>query len=239
MPVIYKITNCISRKIYVGQAKDATKRWKAHVSCARRGLKTKLYCAMRGYGIENFKMEILEECQISEMNSKESFWIAKLDSLNSGYNMIADCVHGRIVSDETRKRMSDAQKGKKFSDEHRSAISAGGRGKKRSAESVEKSRLKLFGMKRTAEQIERLRIAAKKRNHAHLLQWARQCIGKPVSEKTRKAVSDAHRGKPKSQEQRAKMSAAAKNASPEVRAKRATAIRDAYARKKLLSQVSA
>jgi len=59
-------------------------------------------------------------------------------------------------------------------------------------------------------------------------------VGKVRSLEGKEAVSITHKGKPKSPAQRLKMSLAASNLSPEVRARRGEAIRAAFARKKLL-----
>ena len=48
---------------------------------------TLLYQAMREFGIENFSFEIVEECELAELNEKEKFYIYKYDTLANGYNM--------------------------------------------------------------------------------------------------------------------------------------------------------
>lgn len=48
---------------------------------------TQLYRAMREFGIENFSFEVLEECQLTELNDREKFYIHKYDTLINGYNM--------------------------------------------------------------------------------------------------------------------------------------------------------
>ena len=42
---------------------------------------------MDKYGVENFDFYILEECQPDELDIKEIYWIATLDTYNYGYNM--------------------------------------------------------------------------------------------------------------------------------------------------------
>lgn len=83
---IYVITNLITGLQYVGQSKDAYKRFKAH---SRAADNTILHQAIRVYGIENFVIEILES-QIEDFNDKEQYWIEKLHTLYpDGYNMTA------------------------------------------------------------------------------------------------------------------------------------------------------
>lgn len=64
------------------------KRWKEHCEdCKkRRSEKRPLYSAMRKYGIENFKMEKIEECDDNIVNEREVYWIEKLQTFRNGYN---------------------------------------------------------------------------------------------------------------------------------------------------------
>lgn len=69
---IYKITNNINNKCYIGQSRNVEKRWENH---KYRNLDYPLYRAFRKYGIQNFTFEIIEECSVDELNSKEAYWI--------------------------------------------------------------------------------------------------------------------------------------------------------------------
>lgn len=98
---IYKITNLINQKIYVGQSNNIERRFAQHKSPyeqARYNDKP-LYKAFEKYGIDNFKFEILEECSVDELNQKECEWIQKLHSLTyeHGYNVTTG---GFSVADE-------------------------------------------------------------------------------------------------------------------------------------------
>ena len=94
---IYKITNLVNGKMYIGQSIDIYKRWKEHNNIAFRTTSKSynypLYKAIRKYGIDNFKFEIIEECSIEKLNDKEIYYINKYNTCifnkNSfGYNMI-------------------------------------------------------------------------------------------------------------------------------------------------------
>lgn len=62
---IYKITNLINGKVYIGQTtQPIEKRFKSH--CYKDGC-TKLYNAMKKYGKSNFSIELLES---KELNSE-------------------------------------------------------------------------------------------------------------------------------------------------------------------------
>ena len=88
---IYKITNLINGKSYIGQSVNIQKRFNAHRSAAfnpnNKNYDFPLYKAIRKYGIENFKFEVLEECDRSELDNKETFYIAKYQTHGkNGYN---------------------------------------------------------------------------------------------------------------------------------------------------------
>lgn len=79
---IYKITNLVNGHCYIGQSRNIVKRWSEHKCSAIKAdspsYNYPLQRAIRKHGIDAFKFEILEECSISELNDKESFWIKTL-----------------------------------------------------------------------------------------------------------------------------------------------------------------
>lgn len=90
MGYIYKITNTINNKIYIGQtSKTIEERFKAHISKAKQHINRYLYDAMNHYGYENFIIEQIEQCNNDLLNEREMYWIKKYQSNNSqiGYNM--------------------------------------------------------------------------------------------------------------------------------------------------------
>ena len=82
---IYKITNKINNKAYVGQSNNIERRFKEHQTCGHRS-RIPLDVAIEKYGIENFVYEVLEECSIDDLNVKETYWIEKLQTNLTGYN---------------------------------------------------------------------------------------------------------------------------------------------------------
>ena len=64
------------------------KRWQEHCKDSKRRKMEKrpLYSAMRKYGIENFKIEEIEECSDVIVNEREIYWIEKLQTFKNGYN---------------------------------------------------------------------------------------------------------------------------------------------------------
>ena len=77
---IYKITNDINKKIYVGKTEHTNPelRWKEHLQDykRRKNEKRPLYYAMRKYGVEHFHFEVVEETYNTE--EREKYWIEKL-----------------------------------------------------------------------------------------------------------------------------------------------------------------
>lgn len=89
MAFIYKITNLINKKIYIGKTVySIEKRWKEHIYNANNGNKSHMPIAdaIILYGVNNFSIEPLEECSTFQASEREIYWINKLDSYNNGYN---------------------------------------------------------------------------------------------------------------------------------------------------------
>lgn len=88
---IYKIQNMINNKLYIGKTNNFKARKQAHfnINNLKKEPNKVLYIAMHKYGFENFKMEIIEECDDNIWEIREQYWIDKLNSLVPfGYNMI-------------------------------------------------------------------------------------------------------------------------------------------------------
>ena len=87
---IYVIRNTVNEKVYVGQTRQGINiRFSNHLSAARHGLDYVIGQAIRKHGEDKFYIELLEECDLSEINERETYWIKKLDAANykHGYNI--------------------------------------------------------------------------------------------------------------------------------------------------------
>ena len=84
---LYRITNLVNGKIYIGYTKRTLEvRWKKHVSAARE-CDHKIQRAIRKYGAKSFIIELLEECSTKdEALQREIQLISEYDSYNYGYN---------------------------------------------------------------------------------------------------------------------------------------------------------
>jgi len=86
---IYKITNSLNNKCYIGQTKrNPLLRWYEHKFYADKKVKYKsaLYNAIQKYGINCFSFEILEETENEILDEKEIYYINIFDSFHNGYN---------------------------------------------------------------------------------------------------------------------------------------------------------
>lgn len=93
--IVYKTTNILNGKIYIGQDKNNNPNY--------LGSGLLLKEAIEKYGKESFKKEILEECQNKEhLNEREIFWIKELKSLdkNIGYNIASGGQFGDVKHSE-------------------------------------------------------------------------------------------------------------------------------------------
>lgn len=141
---VYIITNMVNGKQYVGVTSQTIQaRFLEHKKSSRHpNRKRKLLRAMRKYGEENFKVELLEDnIPYEQITEKEQFYIAKYDTYNNGYNMtiggdgICGYAYGEywrekmqpvwdsIYTEERAKKISNALKGTHKSEQHRKKLS--------------------------------------------------------------------------------------------------------------------
>ncbi|QIW89883.1 homing endonuclease [Bacillus phage Izhevsk] len=135
--IIYKVTNLTNNKIYIGKTKNLSYRKYTHKCQAlTRDSNTYFHKAIRKYGWENFKWEVIDETETDEeLNEKESYWIEKYNSniQTVGYNMSnggegnaligeLNPMYGKSHSDETKRKMSEKMKGKTHSSEAKKKI---------------------------------------------------------------------------------------------------------------------
>lgn len=86
---IYKITNLLNNKVYIGQTiRTVQSRWRRHILDAKNNkLNTHFARAIRKYGEENFSVEIIDTANSAEeLTQKESNYIIKYNSIQDGYN---------------------------------------------------------------------------------------------------------------------------------------------------------
>lgn len=89
---IYKITNKINNKSYIGKSTNIEERWQYHKMRYndKKEWDKLLYKAFRKYGLENFSFEIIEEVDnLEKINEREKYWIEYYNTFNKekGYNL--------------------------------------------------------------------------------------------------------------------------------------------------------
>ena len=189
--VIYKITNTINGKVYVGQTWNVL--WRKTDHWRARG-KSVLASAFRKYGRNSFTFETLAENVPNqpELDGLECYWINNLNARNKdmGYNIRLGGSRG-LLTEETKAKLRLASVGRP------SAF----KGRKHTEETKNRMRLKRLGgpgtrngHKNTPETNARIRAAR---------------TGIRLSDEHKRKISISQLGKPKSQETRIKMSIAA------------------------------
>ena len=111
---IYRLTNKINGKMYHGQTiMDLDIRWGKYRRLDCEG-QPKLYNALKKYGPDNFTFEAIDcaDNQV-QLDAKEVDHIAKTDSMNNGYNTEPGGHGGKLLSEETKRKISESKKGSK------------------------------------------------------------------------------------------------------------------------------
>lgn len=107
---IYKIISP-SEKIYIGQSIDIENRWEKWYKKTRCKTQTKLFNSLKKYGPENHIFEIVEECNINQLNEREIFWGIHYNVLGeNGLNLKLGDANG-LCSEETKQKISINNKG--------------------------------------------------------------------------------------------------------------------------------
>lgn len=150
---VYKITNLVNGKVYIGASKNIERRWSEH-----RNGHTPIAEDLKTFGLEKFKFEILLECpenmlcqweqdmiclydandpekgynspkdrpynpNVSEAHKGQKAWNKGITHSEETKRKISETKKGISRSDETRRKISEAKKGHMTSDETRRKIS--------------------------------------------------------------------------------------------------------------------
>ena len=226
---IYKTTNLINGKIYIGQHKSES-------FTDYKGSGKILWNAINKYGWDNFKVELICECEsYEELNEKEIYYINEYNSTNRsiGYNIsrggnapnLTGESHGcygkiRINNEISTKMIKEQQLeyylnngwkigGLPWSEENRKKLSESHKGRKQSEEEILHRVESLRGKKRSEEQ--RRRMSEAQRNRPSISDETRRKMSESskkenLSDETRRRLSEARKGKSHSEETIRKMS---------------------------------
>jgi group I intron endonuclease len=123
--IIYKITNKVNNKVYIGQTiHTIEKRWSRH--CSKNSGCLALVNAIKKHKKDSFTIEQIDSASsVEELNKKENEWILKCNSLYpNGYNLNTGG-DSKVWSDESKLKISKSHKNKILSKTHRHNISKG------------------------------------------------------------------------------------------------------------------
>lgn len=238
--VLYKVTNLINGKVYIGKTVGTLdKRINKHYNYANRGSKTYFHLALIKYGFENFKWVILghydsneELCDAEQGMIK--YYRQKLKV--KLYNMTdgGEGLSGLILSEESRCKLSEAKKKyyhdnpearKKISENQIGRIpwNKNKKGIHKHSEEVKKRMSESHKGIIFSEETKR-KISEKKTNYfkTHKVKLSEETKrkmsesrkGRIFSEETRKKISEANKGKKHSEESKLKMSRSRKGKPP-------------------------
>lgn len=180
--IIYKTTNLINGKIYIGQD---TKNSINYIGSGKI-----LKHAIKKYGKVNFRKEIIEYCKtIEELNDKEIYWINFFNSKDPdiGYN-ISDGGFGCKGFKQTKESIEAIKK------------NSNSEGFKKIMRSEDTKR-KISNGQKNSERKKKLHESEEYR-----MKMSESLKGRIVSTETRKKLSDSLKGKTKSEEHKKKLS---------------------------------
>lgn len=186
---IYKITNTVNGKVYIGSAVDIERRWKKHqynLSHNRNEPNEHIQGAWNKYGAESFIFEVVElVSELSQLYAREKYWIVFYGALDTlvGYNKCLESISqlGIKRSEETRRKISESQRGERGSCY----------GKPRSEETKRKISEAKKGKRHTGEARQKMSEShmGKKTGEEHPM------YGKHRSEESRQKISESLRGR--------------------------------------------
>ncbi len=200
--IIYKVTNKVNGKVYVGQTTQKLSFRKAkHINRGHY-----LYNALNRYGLENFNWEIISYCgSVEKLNKMEKYYIKKYNSFSNGYNLTegGEGQLGVSPSGDVRQKISDSLKGrycgkenpfysKKHSEKSRMKMSDALKGK------MVGEKNSFYGKKHSQE-------SRKKMSESHMGEKNNN-YGKRFSEEHRRKIGESNKGKKMSVETKRKIS---------------------------------
>ena len=201
---VYKITNNVNGKFYIGSSVNIISRWSGHLSDLNKNKHHSRYLqrAWNKYGADYFSFEIIEQCEKSQLIAREQHYF---DTKKPQYNILpkaGSCLGSKhseerrrknslakigntfareyMRSEEARKKFSKIHKGKILSEETRAKISAVQIGRKASDE----TKAKMSAVRKG--------ICTNSREHFEKLSLLYS--GKPLSDDHKKKLSEAHMG---------------------------------------------
>lgn len=215
---IYRATNLINNKVYIGFTENLTRRIEEHKYGYKYSTNKVFYKAIKKYGWDNFLWEAIYQSADYEHTLKimEPYFIAEhkscINVINcNGYNISTggEGTKGYTHTQEARQKMSllrkgrapwnkgkigeysTTAKGKIISEETKKKLREANLGKKQSAETIAKRSAKLTGVKRTEEFIKKM--TGRKHSAESIEKMKVAQTGKIISEETKAKIREARK----------------------------------------------
>jgi group I intron endonuclease len=200
MYYLYRITDTLNNKVYIGQSNKENERWRQHKWFARQDEPIQyIHRAMAKYGVENFSYEVIAMCQTQEAaDETESLLIQQYDSRNKelGYNVAPGGDHAWNAGLPSEQQ---PMYGKHHTEESKQKISISNTGvkhPKHTDEWKQKSSQLLTGHPVSIET--KLKISASQKGKSRWTDEQKREMsikrtGRKVSEETKRKMSEAHR----------------------------------------------
>jgi len=192
---IYKITNKLNGKHYIGVSVNIKSRWSNHKNIDAKKV-SYIKNAIKKYGVESFDFSIIEECHKDLFEERERYWIDFYNSMNNGYNLTAGGNIRKELSEQTRLKMSAKRKGVPKSKEHIAKISLANRsesvrlaisskltGRRLSEETRAKMSASKMGHPVSKESIDKMLKTKLANNSKKVLQLDKPRMGRPPKDK--------------------------------------------------------
>lgn len=106
---VYKLTNTVTGKFYVGSTLNFKSRMKYHRFSHQRNPNKELGSDIEKYGWESFKQEILEVCTRDNVRERERFYIDSLNAVELGYNQTKSTTYQDWMRDYNAKMWKDEE----------------------------------------------------------------------------------------------------------------------------------
>jgi len=216
---IYKLTHKESGKVYIGQSKHLKRRLNEHKRCEKsddkKGSQSVIRRAIKKYSFDAFDFEIILYCQEGEyMDMMETKLIQFYDCLvPKGYN-VRDGGNKKFISEEGRRRISEANSGRIVSEKTKLKLSKSNKeyylNNPRNDEWNQKLSIALTGKKKTEDH--KLKLSEHRKEFIkNNPDSCKNFLGKQHSDETKKLMSEKHFGILHTNESKLKMSDMAKN----------------------------
>ena len=181
---IYRIYFIGSNKSYIGLSKGFKGRKIQHLRELKKGTHFNIHLqrAFKKYGEDNVRIELIEECDKTELTQKEKYYIEIFDSFKNGFNLTTGGENCNI-SDDVKKRISEKHKGKIVKEETRQKLRQINLGKKKSPETCAKLKETLKNIILTDEQRQKIiKAVSYKRSAETKIKMSKSRIGYNITD---------------------------------------------------------